>query len=121
MVKKIIVFAFIAWAFAAISSPRYAKAVVAIPQLEDVNATEITEVIVTGKPFKPLISPLALFCGGNFSGYFYYQQFMAIPEVGMVRVITDAVYNPGLQAAVFREACVGADNITYYTYDLNVF
>ena len=79
MKKKIIAFSFVAWAIAAISSPRPAKAVIALPGLEDV-----TEVVVLNK-WKNNISYV---CGY----YLPYQQLMAIPGVGRTWVATDTIY-----------------------------
>jgi len=119
MIKKVIAFSFIAWAFASISSPRSAKAYVAIPQLEDVNSAEITEVIPTGKPFKNLDGDFMLHCESGYEFFFYYQQLMAIPKAGTVWIITDTVYNnTGFHTAALLDTCLDDNNNTYYLYGL---
>ena len=106
MKKRVIALAFIAWAIVEIPSPSPARALAAIPGLQDV-----TEVVVT-----PAVVPAftELQCGY----VFYYLQLMTVHGFGKVWVPVDAVYSPDPKKEAFlREICEEEGSI-YYIYEL---
>jgi len=107
MNKKMIAFAFIAWAIADMASPSPVKALANIPEMG-----EVTEVVVTGHT-KLVNNYTATGCGedGRGSYEFIFQQLMVVPGVGPVWVDVDFLYSPGPKDAVLIEACENGDNV----------
>ncbi len=105
--KKIIAFSCIAWASAAISSARPAKAYVLIP------LQNVTQVAVT--PRFRSVEPINA-CGMTF----IYQQLMAIPGVGNVWLYTDFRYPNtmnGHQDTIPYRTCENGEGFVYMLGD----
>lgn len=111
MKKKILTFALIAGAIAAILSPRPARAVAAIPGLADVEQVVVTPVTI--------LESTDLYCGGDTILYhFDYLQLMTVHGFGRVWVPVDFAYsNDSKKEAGFVEECQEGDT-TYYIYEL---
>lgn len=115
--KKIIAFSFLVWAIAAVSDPRPAQALAAIPVVEGVDMEEVTEVVATGR----IVAGVFPVCGNpGDPDYqeFNFMQLMTIPGVGRVWAYTDFVYTPGLKMSTFQMSCQdGEDTIVIYGLD----
>lgn len=113
MNHKIVVFSSLAWALAAIFSPRSANALAGVPALEE--PSQVIQLAVS----RQYISEFStVYCEVG-TREFSFQQLMTVPGEGAVWVATEMVYSPGRKEATLYEVCEDESGEEVYIYGLD--